>query len=160
MTTGARPHPETTRFILELTRLGPEHLIADGHQMDAKAFQVLGVASAIIGLVAFAFADGSGALVTTMLFVATASYLAAVAAVFMVVKRRVYAGSDYATTLWRDFWEDSVEEITWSLASDIPAAFKHNADVNNEKARWMERASAAIAIETIVVAAAVLASRL
>jgi hypothetical protein len=152
-------HEDTTRFIVEYTRVGPLRQLDDVDAMDSKSIQLFSVASAIIGLAAFAFAGGGSGWVTLSLIPAIASYVAVVGATFQALKPRRFKGGHQADWLWEHCWEDSLDEIQRTLAASIPKDFEKNSELILEKAQAMGRALVACAAEAGFVAIALLASR-
>ncbi len=152
--------PETTRFILNYTKGALQQQMADVDAMDAKAINVFAVASTVVGLAAFAFADAGGRTVSGLLVAAVLTYGVVAISVFASMQGHEYTAGHYASSLWRKFWQSDVETIEYALVSVIPDHFEQNLSHIRGKARTLGWAMRALGLETVLIGAALLASRL
>lgn len=154
------PLPETIEFIWEETRGTVDAQVELGDSLDSKAFQAIGLGTALIGLVAV----GSGALLTepslARWFLALAVLFYVLSALFTIVtiSTRRYRLEKRAGQLWATRWQFEPIEIKYALAADIAEAYRHNDAVLGQKTRMLRATLVAIALETVMIGVAIVAA--
>ena len=152
-TSRQHPLPETVEFIWEETRGAVDAQIQRSENLDAKAFQAIGVGSVLIGLVAV----GANALLAAppatrwLLVAAVVSYALAALFTFLSVNVRRYRLGNRADELWPTRWQFTPLEIKHALAADLSSAYRHNEAELRQKTRWLRAALAAMAVEAILI---------
>lgn len=155
-----QPLPETIEFIWEETRGAVEAQLEFADSLDSKAFQAIGVGTALIGLVAV----GAEALLAepslARWFLALAVFFYVLSALFTIVtvSARRYRLGNRAGQLWATRWQFEPIAIKYALAADIAEAYRHNDAVLGHKTRMLRAALAGMALETVMIGAAIAAA--
>ena len=154
-----QPLPETIEFIWAETRGAVDAQLEFADSLDSKAFQTIGVGTALIGLVAV----GAEALLAEpslarwFLALAIVSYvLSALATVFTINTRRYRIGNR-ADQLWPTQWQREPLAIKHALVADWADAYEHNNAVLRLNTRLLRAALTAMALETVMVGSAIVA---
>ena len=151
------PLPETIEFIWAETRGAVDAQLEFADSLDSKAFQAIGVGTALIGLVAV----GAEALLAepslARWFLALAVLFYVLSALFTVItiSTRRYRLEKRAGQLWATRWQFEPIEIKYALAADIAEAYRHNDRVLGQKTRMLRAALVAMALETLMIGAAI-----
>ena len=155
-----QPLPETIEFIWEETRGAVDAQLEFGDGLDSKAFQAIGVGTALIGLVAVG-ADAllaEPSLARWFLALAVLFYVLSALFTIMTVSARRYRLGNRAGQLWATRWQFEPIEIKHALAADIAEAYRHNDTVLEQKARILRAALIAMAVEAVMIGTAIVAA--
>ncbi len=157
---GNQPSPETIEFIWSETRGAVEAQLAVADGLDSKAFQAIGVGTALIGLVAL----GSGALLAQpslarwFLAAAIFSYVMSALFTFFAVNVRRYRLGNRADQLWPTQWQEEPIAIKHALIADWAEAYRYNDAEIRKKTRSLRAALATMALEATMIGAAITAA--
>ena len=152
-----QPLPETIEFIWAETRGAVDAQLEFADGLDSKAFQTIGVGTALIGLVAV----GLGALLTepslARWFLAPAMVFYVLSALFTVITigTRRYRIGNRADQLWPTQWEEEPLAIKHALVSDWADAYRFNDGVLHRKTFMLRVALIAMALETVMIGSAI-----
>ena len=149
------PSPETIDFIWAETREAVDAQLQLVERLDAKAFQSIGVGSALIGLTAL----GSGALLTApppgrwywALAFAVFFYLLSALFTFLTVNVRRYRHGSRADELWPTMWQEEPIAIKHALVADWAESYLHNKGELGKKAGFLRAALATMALEAMMI---------
>ena len=157
---GAAPQPHTLDFIWDMTKGAVEVQLQTVDTLDSKAFQSIGVASVIIGLIALgsqSLREGPE-LARWFIVAALVAYTCVGIGAFVALGIRRYRRSLQADHLWPLQWQQSEAAIKHALVADTAEAYKHNKTALRQKARAVRVALAGLVVETAMVGTAVIIS--
>jgi hypothetical protein len=150
---------DTLDFIWQLTKDATEVQLKDVESLDSKAFQIISVASVVIGLTSLAAlktpitgTPGAYLIVTAVAY--------AICGLFSLgsLQIRKYRRSLYADELWPKHWMDTPDDIKHAMVQDISEAYAHNGRMLRHKSTYLRWALAALITESAFVAAAIISS--
>ena len=156
---GQQPSPETIDFIWDETRGAVDAQLRLVERLDSKAFQSIGVGSALIGLTVL----GSGALLAApppgrwfvALALAVFFYVLSALFTFLTVNIRRYRHGSRADELWPTMWQENPIAIKHALVADWAESYRHNKGELGRKACFLRAALATMALEAMMIGIAV-----
>lgn len=142
-------------LIYEHTRSGPTRQVAAADALDAKAFQLFSAATVLLGLGAFTTGrSGSG---TGYVYgAAVAAYALAAITAWRIVRTRGFWVVDAADRWWPSHGPVEESIVRGQLLNDLAGAAKYNRGVLRRKAEPLRCLLWLVAIEAVLVAAAVI----
>jgi hypothetical protein len=150
---------ETLDFIFDYTKEGPERQLGDVDALDSKMVQVFSAASVIIGLGGLSGHSG-GVAGAILIALAVVAYVVVGLAAVKHLGVRTFRRSLQADVIWRKLWRYGVSDVKHSIVDDISRAYAHNKEVIDGKARTLQIALIAVAVEVFFVGCGLVASRL
>jgi len=154
------PNPETLDLIFEHVRDLPERQFQDVVDMDAKFVQAFAAASVVIGAAALVNAANHPQVTTVLLVAALLCYGAMAVVSFLHLRPIGMHGSRYGDTLWDDFKDDSPADIKLGIVLQVKDDYGFNSDKIKDKARTLNIGLILTGVEAVLVASAVIVSRL
>lgn len=149
--------PETIEFIWGETRGAVDAQLQLVERLDSKAFQSIGVGSALIGLVAL----GADTLLTApslgrwFLIAAVSFYALSALFTLCTVNIRHYRLGNRAGQLWPTQWQERPLAIKHALVADWAEAYRYNDAELHKKTRTLRVALVMMALETATIGAAI-----
>ena len=146
---------ETLDFLFEYTREAPQRQLEAVDALDNKAFALFSVSAVVVGLAGIGIWNkqelppGAGVLLS----VAVAAFLVVGAMVLYSSWLRRHRLSFQADELWERYWDEPISEIKSALVADIAAAYAHNRQILETKARALRGALIAAIAEIALVGA-------
>lgn len=153
----ATPLGATLELIYEHTKDGPARQSATADAIDAKAVQVFAAASVVLGFGTFTTSD-LNSWTAALYGVAVAAYLFAGAATWKILRARVFRVVDAADRWWPSHRLAETAYVREQLLDDLAAAAAKNRERLARKGRPLNPLLVAAGVETLFVAAVVIAS--
>jgi hypothetical protein len=157
MKTEVEPIDATVELIYEQCRDGTTRQMASVDAIDAKAIQVFAAASVVLGLGTFTSGD-LDALTGFLYGLAIVLYLLVACATFQIIRARQFRVVDGADRWWRSHRLVEPTYLREQLLDDLASSFAENRLLLDEKGRPLNCLLIATAIESALVATAVIAS--
>lgn len=152
-----QPLPETLKLIYEHTRSGPAAQLASADKIDAKAFQIFSAATVVLGLGTFATTHQHTA--SAVLYaVAGVAYACAGISTWRVVRTRQYQVVEGASRWWPSHELAKPDYVLRQLIQTSAQADAHNRELLDKQGKPLDWLLVWVAIEAILVAAAVTAA--
>ena len=155
--TEQQPLEATLELIYEHSRGGPARQLTSADAIDAKAVQVFAAASVVLGLGTFTTSH-LNALSAAIYGAAAAAYLYAGAKAWMILRAQDFRVVDAADRWWPSHRLAETSYVREQMLDDLASAAKLNRRLLAEKAQPLNSLLVAIAVEAVLVAAAVIAS--
>ncbi len=153
--------PDTLDFIYEHVRDAPAEQKRSQESLDSKMVQIFGAASIVIGLAGVTSRGlNAGDTVNALLVGAVLAYVVAAVMALLGLRTRKFRRTFHADELWRYYWRDEPTKIKHALVDDISKSYVHNREILRDKARMVSLGLAAAGVEVVLVALALIWSRL
>lgn len=157
---GSSVSAQTLDLIFEHVKDAPEKQVEDVGAIDAKFIQVFAAASVLLGAIALVDSKHGDAWGTRLTVVALALYLVMAVVSFIHLRPITLHGARYADTLWDDFENDEPAVLKKGIVLKVKEDYAYNRTLIEKKARTLKLGLALTAGEAVLVAIAVLISRL
>jgi ABC-type anion transport system duplicated permease subunit len=148
--------PETLDLIYELVRDAPRRQIANSYSYSDKAFQIFGIGSLVLGLAAAGTLHRHQA--PWILLAALIAYLGLGVCAFYATKGRTFFTADNAEVVWGQLYDLGKAEAQHAIIDRVATDYPRNEEALRAKAKWLTAAEIALAVEVVLVTAAVIAA--
>ena len=157
----AKISPERLDFLFTQVKDAPAAQLASQEALDTKLLQIFAVGSVVIGLAGLAVretVDAEGA-ISGLLITSVVAYVALALVSLWQIWPRYFRVTCHADVLLKDYWDTDVADIKHALIADAATSYVHNGHLLRRKAWALAAGVAALAIEVVLVGAAITVSR-
>jgi hypothetical protein len=151
------PDPATVDLIYNHLKDVAEKQFGDQANLDGKMIQIFAVASVVMGLTGLSGATQvKNITVGVVLGLALAGYIVVAALTGFEYRVKQFEALRFGATLWDKQWDQAPEDVKIAVIDRVKEAYNTNKSILNEKATLLTWGIGAVAVEVVLVVAAVI----